>query len=61
MVKLTEVLLNKRGLFQDTAATMWKQLRVAAVNVVLVIVVGVLWLVLRKSTPTELGFFCEDM
>ena len=39
---------------------MWKQLRVLGVNTVIIVVVGVLWLVLRNSNPTELGFFCED-
>lgn len=40
---------------------MWKQLRVVGVNAVLIVVVGVLWLVLRNSSPTELGFFCDDI
>ena len=40
---------------------MWKQLRLVSVNVLLTVVVGVLWLVLRDSDPTELGFFCEDV
>jgi phosphatidate phosphatase len=44
----------------NKAAAMWKQLRVLAVNVILIVIVGVAWMGIRATEPTHLGFYCSD-